>query len=104
MSKPISPDEVGEYAQKAFPDFVFDTVNTLLATTSGRSKTLYQNKIVEMMISKAAEKGIILDKREIYDKRYLDFEDAYRSAGWKVEYDKPAYNESYEAHFEFSRK
>jgi hypothetical protein len=31
----------------------------------------------------------------------LDIEDTYREAGWKVEYDKPAYCENYPANFTF---
>ena len=44
-----------------------------------------------------------LKRKEIYDKNWLDVEDVYESAGWKVEYDKPGYNENYEPTFTFSR-
>ena len=37
----------------------------------------------------------------LYEKHYLDVEDAYRKRGWIVDYDKPAYNETYDAFFEF---
>lgn len=33
---------------------------------------------------------------------WLNFEGAYRRAGWKVEFDKPGYNESYPATFKFT--
>ena len=33
--------------------------------------------------------------------KYLDFEDEYRTIGWKVTYNKPAYCETYEPYFIF---
>lgn len=42
-----------------------------------------------------------LSRQEIFDNRLLDVEDVFRSQGWKVEYDKPGYNESYPATFTF---
>lgn len=40
----------------------------------------------------------------VYGKQYLDVEDIYRKEGWKVVYDKPAYCETYEPTFTFSKK
>lgn len=102
MSKPLSPDELGSFAAKIFPSFVFDAVNTLLATSANGK--LYQNKIIDKMIELAAVEDIELTRSEIFDKHYLDFEEAYRSVGWEVFYDKPAYCESYEPNFTFKRK
>lgn len=102
MSKPLSPDEIGTFAANAFPEYVFEAVNTLLArNTNGK---LYQNKVIEEIIDQASLKGVDLDRSDIFNKGYLDFEEAYRAVGWKVTYDKPAYCESYEPHFIFKRK
>jgi len=38
---------------------------------------------------------------EIFDRGWLDVEDLYRISGWRVEYHKPGYNETYEPTFEF---
>lgn len=35
------------------------------------------------------------------DREHLDVEDVYRAAGWEVTYDKPGYNETYDATFTF---
>ena len=43
-----------------------------------------------------------ISRRGIFDLGYLDIEDLYTK--WNVEYDKPGYNESYQAYFIFSRK
>jgi hypothetical protein len=37
----------------------------------------------------------------IFEKGLLDVETVYERAGWKVTYDKPAYNETYPATFRF---
>jgi len=45
-----------------------------------------------------------LTRQGMYDKGWMDVEDAYRKAGWDVDFDKPGYNETYEANFTFSKK
>jgi hypothetical protein len=45
-----------------------------------------------------------VSRQEVFDNQWLDIEDIYREAGWKVSYDKPAYNETYKAYFTFSRR
>lgn len=102
MSKPLSPDEIGLFAQKAFPAFVFEAVNTLLArNTNG---TLYQDDVIDEILRQASLVGEYIDRSDIFNKGYLDFEEAYRAVGWSVTYDKPAYCENYKAHFIFKRK
>jgi hypothetical protein len=100
MVKPISPNEIGAAKLKYIPDTVFEVVNELLAQkcTNGRA-TIYQKDIVAALLTK-----MDTTKAVIFDKGYLNFEEAYREQGWKVEYDKPAYNESYDAHFIFKVK
>ena len=34
----------------------------------------------------------------------MDFEDLYRKSGWSVSYDKPAYNENYDAFLIFNKR
>lgn len=38
---------------------------------------------------------------QLIKEKWLDIEDHYRKAGWKVTYDKPAYCENYDAYFKF---
>ena len=59
-------------------------------------------QIIEGLESK---QKISLQTRElVYPSRDSDIEDIFREAGWKVTYDKPAYNESYDAYFKFEGK
>lgn len=100
MVEPIKPDEVVEQKQKLFPDEVMEAFNELIAENyQNGSATFQQNEVVKRIVEK---KGC--ESAEIFKNHWLDVEDVYRNAGWKVEYDKPAYNESYAATFTFRKK
>lgn len=45
-----------------------------------------------------------LTPQDVYNRGWLDVESVYRNAGWTVNYDKPGYNESYEAFFVFKKR
>ncbi len=93
---PISPSDIPAAKAEHIPEDVFEIVNGLLAAnfTAGRA-LFYQDDILAALEAKGH------DRQDVFDKGYLNFEEAYRAQGWKVEYDKPAYNESYRAHFIF---
>jgi hypothetical protein len=103
--KPISPKEIGAYKAKVFPDFVLESVNELIAEnfTNGRAVVL-QKDIVTRITSKMDGDSYDMKRKMVYDKGWLNFEEIYGDAGWSVVYDKPAYNESYDATFEFKVK
>lgn len=94
--KPISPQEVAETKLAVIPNEVIQVVNALIAESfvNGRA-TVLQKDIVEGLLAAG------LKRNEIFKRHWLDFEAIYQDAGWKVEYDKPAYNESYDAYFKF---
>lgn len=92
---PIKPSEL----VKDIPEIVFECFNKIITRNyNGTSSTVKQQEIVDMLV----EKG--LKKDEIFKKHWLDIEDHYRKAGWKVEFDKPGFNESGEAYFTFTKK
>lgn len=100
MSKPITPGEITKAKQSALPDEVLDAFNEMIAKNwNGSSATVMQNEVAKLIASK-----LQIKRQEVFDNHYLDVESVYRKAGWKVEYDQPGYNESYEAYFEFSKK
>lgn len=97
MVKPISPDEA--LKGKQIPEVVFEVVNSLLSEKfNGASVTIKENEIIKILVDQG------LNKQEIYDRHWLDIKESYRQVGWKVEYDKPGYNETYDAYFRFSRR
>ncbi len=100
MSGPIRPEEVAAVKTGTIPQEVFDVINTLItqkATSSG--VTILQRDIVTALV----KKGLVTDNTDANRRGYLDFEEAYRAAGWRVEYDKPGFNESYPARFIFCK-
>jgi hypothetical protein len=94
--RPLCPKEVVEKRKADIPDAVFEAFNELIAKNFNAAYAIVKQKeVVKLLV----EKG--LKEKEIYEKHWLDVEELYRKAGWKVEYDKPAYNENYDAYFKF---
>lgn len=99
--RPITPQEASTEKLSLIPSFVFDTFNAFLSTRSEEGTiTITQDEVIQMLLT--IKPG--LDRNEIFDKHWLDIESAYRKAGWNVEYDKPGYNETYGASWEFTKK
>lgn len=94
--KPIKPSEVIDKKQELIPDEVIEAFNEMIAANwNGTSSTVSQTEVYALIKKKLGKD---------FPMNYLDVEDIYRKAGWKVNYDKPGYNESYGATFEFSKK
>ena len=93
--KPISPKEVAGEKIRQMPDAVLEAFNELIARGGSGYVTVMQKDVVALMVKKG------LSRSEIFDNGWLDVEDIYRKAGWIVEYDKPGYNETYDAYFTF---
>lgn len=92
---PIRPEQINQ----TFPEKVYEAFNALIQKNfSGNSATVKQQEVVDAMIS------LGLKKKDIDKNGWLNVEKAYEKAGWTVQYDKPGYNESYEAFFVFSKK
>lgn len=98
--KPLAPGDLGEAVSAIIPPAVFDAFNELIvANWNGGQATVYQEDAV-----KKIEDKMSVSRTEVFAKGWLNVEPAYRAQGWKVEYDKPAYNESYRASFVFTKK
>jgi hypothetical protein len=99
-AEPITPENVVQHKKTQIPECVIQTFNDLIALNwNGYEAVVKQEQIVEHLVSVHK-----VDRNIIFLQHYLDIEDIYRKAGWVVEYDKPAYNESYDAYFTFSKK
>jgi hypothetical protein len=103
MTKPISPDQIAEAKRTAIPDYVFKAVNELLAVKylGSGAAIIKQQDIIDSILANSPE---VLTRGDIFERCYLNFEEAYRAAGWKVTYDKPTYDDNYDAYFKFERK
>ena len=99
--KPISPNDVQSEKNDTIPDVIIKSVNELIVEKwDGYSSDVLQDDLVVRVLSK----DDTLTKEIIFANKWFDFEDLFREEGWKVEYDSPAYNETYKASFKFSKK
>lgn len=97
MTRPIKPSEIAAAKKSTFPSKIFDGFNNLIAKNynagSARvTRALTVNRIANVMNC---------TNDVVYARGWLSVEDVYRAEGWKVEYDKPDYDESYGAFFIF---
>jgi hypothetical protein len=105
MIRAITPSEAR--STKVIPEFVLETVNELIVKKleKSNSASFTQQELVNSLYSK---KGIPLAddsfRQRIFLDHWLDFESIYEEAGWRVVYDRPGYNENYEASFKFTMK
>jgi len=114
MIKPITPREVIGKKTELIPDAVLLAFNETIARTYHNGvATFTQDEIILLIIQKfeqevnkglGAEDWIKQSRQQVFDNHWLDVEGIYRKAGWIVEYDKPAYNESYPATCTFRGK
>ena len=95
---PIEFSKIENEKQMRLPDAVLEAFNQLIVEKFNRGRSIIKQKeVVALMI----EKG--LQESDIYDKGWLDIGEVYKLAGWKVGYDKPGYDEDYDAFFTFSK-
>lgn len=101
VDRPISPDEVAKMKVLSIPAEVIRVFNKLIVENyrNGCSVVL-QRDVVERILGDC---DIVTTAQQIYDNHWLDIESSYEEVGWRVEYDKPAYNEGYDASFKFTR-
>lgn len=100
MTKPISPAEAIKQAIANIPDQVIETWNKMIV-----SKLVQGTAVIHQDdIAKAIAKEMKCDEKKVFEQKWLDIEPLYEKQGWNVSYDKPAYNETYEAYFTFKMK
>jgi hypothetical protein len=93
---PIKPSEVPAAKAVVIPPFVFNCFNKCIALHFANGRARFTLGEVVKMVEEECDKHHIE-----YNSKWMDVEDSYRAQGWKVEYDSPAYCESYPATFTF---
>jgi len=105
MMEPIRPDEVCEEKLKRIPESVIAGFNDMIARNwNGSSSKFKQDDVVRVILTRMNIRSRTPHTdRYLFDNKFLDVEDIYREQGWIVDYNKPEYNETYSATFEFSK-
>ena len=98
---PITKEQAQEKVDdRIFPDFVIQAFNECISEAKiKKTSYVYQKDVVDKILT-LAPKGT--KRNTIFDEHWLDVENHYRKAGWKVEFYKPHYSETQsEAYFKF---
>ena len=101
--KPLKPTDISPDLENIIPDVVIKAVNLLLEEkyTGGLgSFRIKQNEVIDKILN--LDESLTRDK--IFERKMLNFESLYSKNGWSVKYDKPAWDENFEAYFEFAPK
>jgi hypothetical protein len=115
---PIKPSDLSSQKQKLIPEFVIESFNEIVAKCwNGHYSEFKQNEVIKIMILKSegwegrkeidemhASRQEAELRQLFFEQHFLDIEPIFESVGWNVEYDKPAWNETYEATFKFTKK
>jgi hypothetical protein len=99
---PATPQEVVQRREllKVIPADVVDIWNEMIETKwDGQRAWIEQTEIVNLLVQR-----LEVQRQALFNNGWLDVEDLFRAAGWKVVYDSPAYCETYEPSFTFSKK
>lgn len=100
-----TPAEVQAQKINLIPPEIIEAVNELLAKHwNGYSSTLKISEVVDEAGSKMQTNRSPNLGKDFASQGWLDFEPIFEAKGWKVTFDRPAYNETYEASWRFSRK
>ncbi len=99
MTEPIRPDDIAAAKAALFPAAVFAAFNELIAEHYVDGVATFRQ---EAVVARILASGNGYDRDGIFARGWLNVEATYRAAGWRVEYDKPGYNETYAATFTFS--
>lgn len=96
----IKPSEVGEAKEASIPDAVLEAFNEAIIESFADGCAIVRQRDVETRIARKTG----YRHATIIENGWLNVEEIYRRAGWIVDYDKPGYNENYEAYFTFKKK
>lgn len=103
--EPIKPYQAKQRKIALIPDFVIEAFNELITHNLSQGlATVKQKDALVLIQAKATLAGNPCTSEQIYENRWFDVEPLFRKAGWKVMYDKPAYNENYDAFYQFTEK
>lgn len=107
-SKPITPEEALKNKVNVIPSFVLEAFNTLLTQRFNGvgHVVIEQGELIKLAMDIGHKEKSLPDgcsAQTFFDEHWLDIETIYRDVGWKVIYDKPGFNESYEACWKFSK-
>ncbi len=108
---PITPEEAVASKIESLPDFVIQAFDETIVKNLAGNRSHFKLKEVAERMRELHAKGDyrLLMTDQSFEARaqkehWYDVEKIYEDAGWKVVYDGPGFNESYDATFTFTKK
>lgn len=100
MIKPISPLEI----LHKIPDEVVEVFNKEIQDNwNGRSVIIKKKTIIPKILALYSAHLKTITENKLYEMNWLDIEETYQKAGWKVRYASPDRDESFDAFWTFSK-
>ncbi len=96
---PINAKDARGMQGNNIPDAVIEAFNELILKNLHNHTAIVKQKDVVALIVK---KGI--RREDIFENHWLDVEGLFAEYGWKVKYDKPGWDESYDPFFIFDSR
>jgi hypothetical protein len=100
MTKPITPKDVESIKAARMRPEMIEAANELIAE---KWNGYNANFTVAELCARARLK-LKMEAKESFQDGELDIEVVFRKHGWRVEFDRPGYNEMYDAHWIFTKK
>ena len=103
--KPIKPNEIKKQQLENIDPEMIQAVNELLMKEfESYSCSLSQQDIIAKYFELKNLENTTINRKIMFDRKQLNFEPLLEKEGWNVTYDRPGYNETYEASFKFKDK
>lgn len=97
--QPISPNDVTAAKAKQVPPEVIKVFNDeIVRNWTGRSASVKQKDVLHKICEATGQRSSV-----VFENKWMDIEDLFRSAGWVVTYDSPSYCESYDPYWVFEK-
>lgn len=93
--KPITPKDIVDRQEEFIPDVVIEVFNELIALNWNDGESRFELKAVRALLE---QKGSVIKPH------WFNIEDIYRKAGWKVDYCRADYTETFPSYYVFSKK
>ena len=100
-STPFTFDDVKKSKKSHNMDIIIDAVNKLLVKNFSKRSSIIISQ--DELIKEIKSLNDAVTNSELFENHYLDIEDLYENYGWKVTYNKSAYNEESSSTFTFEK-
>ncbi len=105
MTLPLSPAEALRAKAGNIPAYIVEAANELLVKNLSLQgyATIKLPELIDLSVAKAGQAGIAVHRQTMIENKWFDIEPLFRAAGWKVDFEKTAYNDPGPSYFTFQR-